>query len=525
MPELPPIFGAPINTTTAGSTPAILPQPVVPTPVAPVASVPAPTNNPAPVVNKAAAPVATKPVATPTSAPAATPTSTTPMVDVYDKSGNKTSVSQADFNTNPFYKNEGYTTTPPTATPPTTTTTTPTVPAEKDSTTKISDILNQGYDSPESIATATGLSLDEVNKLIGSNELLSNKMAINANSNKQEQEYTDYKNKVDSITNGTFALTSSEQADIKAIQDSFDRLRAAQLEANKNYEGTVQTGEIRSGRQEFMNQISGGIYKQALNDGVNKIADIESKAASAIREYKDAVEAKNYKAAEIAYDATQKYLSDKSDTIKQLHTATIDEYKRQQDVIDAANKQITQDLQNQKLKQDIATTTIEGLTPALTGASDEIIQDLAKYYGIDSNLLTGAVVGESQKFEKDMIAKGYRTINPVDADRMRSEGADVVTYSGRAYMKEPELKSFSNKGNVDFFKGTKKVGSTGLTGGGPAVGASSDLTKEEQAFNTDLKNLRMKILDMTMTKANAKKMLMVQYGADSATADSLLTGL
>ena len=430
MATLPPVFGAPINTNTAGSTPAILPQnstfeganmggnTIIP-PKAPTTSVPAPTNNPASVVSKTTAPVATKPIATPT-APTTptptTPTATTPMIDVYDKSGNKTSVSQADFNTNPFYKNEGYTTTPPTPTATSTgTTPTTTSTTEKDSTTKISDVLNQGYDNPANIATATGLSLDEVNKLIGSNELLSNKMAINANSNKQDQAYKDYKASIDSITNGTFALTSSEQADIKAIQDSFDKLRAAQIEANKNYEGTVQTGEIRSGRQEFMNQISGGIYKQALNDGINKIADIESKAADAIRKYKDAVEAKNYKAASDAYEITQKYLSDKSDTIKQLHTATVDEYKRQQDIINNANKQITQDLQNQQLKQNIAKTTIEGLTPALAGASDEIVQDIAKYYGIDANLLTGAVIGESQKFEKDMITKGYRTINPANA--------------------------------------------------------------------------------------------------------------
>jgi len=95
---------------------------------------------------------------------------------------------------------------------------------------------------------------------------------------------------------------------------------------------------------------------------------------------------------------------------------------------------------------------------------------------------------------------------------MRATGADVVTYSGRAYMKEPELKSFTNKGNIDFYKGTTKVGTSALTGGGPSVGASSD-AKELKAFNDDVASIQEKAAAGTYTTDAARKMLWQRYGA------------
>ena len=502
----------------------IQPGATLPIPQAPASSVPVATNNPAPVTNKSvAAPVSTK--------------------SIYRIGGDIYDAQTQQKIANPDVLAKDYasakevaapTTTTPTETP---VVTTPTASEQSgisgydaalkaeaankietdkqtavDKATKISNLLSQGYGDVNTIAANTGMTVDEVNNLISSDESLSYKLGINKNSDQQDKAYKDYKASIDSITNGTFALTPSEQADINAIQASFDKLRTQQLVANQNYEGAVQTGEIRSGRQEFMNQISSGIFKQAVDDGVTKIADIESKASAAIRAYKDAVESKNYKAANDQFTAVSKYMADKSDAIKELHTATMEEYQRQNDLIKSSNDSITAALNQKKLSQDIATSTIEGLTPALAGASDEVIQDLAKYYGIDPNILTGSVIGESQKFEKDMIAKGYRTINPADVDKMRATGADVVTYSGRAYMKEPELKSFTNKGNIDFYKGTTKVGTSALTGGGPSVGASSD-AKELKAFNDDVASIQEKAAAGTYTTDAARKMLWQRYGA------------
>ena len=93
---------------------------------------------------------------------------------------------------------------------------------------------------------------------------------------------------------------------------------------------------------------------------------------------------------------------------------------------------------------------------------------------------------------------------------MRAEGADVVTYSGRAYMKEPELKSVTNKGNIDFFKGTKKVGSTGLTGGGSTKILSED--KEIKAVKDDINSIQEKYASGTYDKEVARKMLWSRYG-------------
>jgi hypothetical protein len=500
------------------------------TPTAPAASLPKSAANPAPAV--AAAKVAT---------PVSTKTIYKIGKDIYDASTN-TKLSYDDFMKN--YNGQAKEVAAPTTPATTPTTTTPAnefagydaaLKSEADAKvktdaankvaneSKIDGLLSQGYSDANAIATATGMTEDEVNNYINGNESASYKLSINKNIDKLDDAYNDYKTKVDSISNGTFALTSTEQANIDAIQEKYDQMKEDQIVANKNYEGTTQTGEIRSGRQEFMNQISGGIYKQAVDDGLKKVKKIESDAINEINNYKAAIETKNYKAASEAYNAIQKSLADKATAIKSLHDATVEEYDRQQAVIKASQDAITASLNQQKLSQDIANTTVESLTPALAGASDEVIQDLAKYYGIDANLLTSSVIKTSQDFEKDMIAKGYRTINPNDVEKMRAQGADVVTYSGRAYMKEPELKSVTNKGNIDFFKGTQKVGTSTLTGGGPA-GGDSDEEKaqkaEEAAFNADLKKARADLAEDPSMWGQTYDYLANQYGFTS-TEDKL----
>ena len=417
------------------------------------------------------------------------------------------------------YQNNGWklaeTSTQQPATGTATTTQQPTATtATPDASTRITSLLNQGYSTPENIAIASGLSVDEVNNFLSSDTNASYMLKTNQVTNQADEAYQNYIAKVDAITNGTFALTADEQADIQQIKDTFARLREAQVTANKNYEGAVATGEIRSGREEFMNQISAGIQKQAIDDGVQKVADIESQALSKIREYKNAIADKNYKAAAASYEAITKYLDQKSIAIKELHNSTVAMYKAQQE-------SITNALNNAKLKQEVAKNTIEGLTPALLGADESVIADVAAYYGIDENLLTGNIKSTIQKTDADMASKGYRTISPADAGKMRANGADVITINGRTYAKEPEIKSVTNKGNIDFFKGTQKIASVPLTGGGPASGPSSE-EKEIAAMQKDVSEIQNKYATQDISKESARKLLWSKYGA-SATRPGGLT--
>jgi len=433
-------------------------------------------------------------------------------ITVYNSQGQGTIIPAEKFFD---YQNQGWTTKNPaekTATGAETGATTrtseePVKETSTDSATKITSMLNKGYDNAENIATATGLTVDEVNNYLSSDTNASFMLDTNKITNKQDQAYKDYQAKMDSITNGTFALTPDEQADIQNIRDTFDRLRESQVTANKNYEGAIATGEARSGRLEFMNQISSGIQKQAIDDGVQKIKDIESAALSKVREYKTAVQDKNYKAAGLAYEAMTKYLDQKSKAISDLHTATVNMYKAQQD-------SITKALENQKLKQEIAKTTIEGLTPSLQNADSETIDAVAKYYGLDPNMITGSIKATAQKSDAEMAQKGYRTISPADAGKVRATGAEVVTYNGRTYAKEPEIKSVTNKGYIDFFKGTKKIASVPLTGGGS--GSGSTKTSEEKSFESDLKQARQKIANDPSEWGAQYNYLVSQYGLQSA---------
>lgn len=379
---------------------------------------------------------------------------------------------------------------------------------------KIDAALTSGLTDAQDIATAAGTDVATVNSAIAGDENLAYKQKKSIDANESQKAYNNYQDSITKILNGTFELSDDEKASLKSTQDTFDQLKKQQMEADAATYASVQTDMIRGGGQEFANTQSTWALAATAAKSVQNIADLESKSVKAISDLKTAIADKKYKQVTDLYNALDKHLTARTKEIDDLHQATVDAAKAQQDAI---NK----DLQNQKLKQDIATNTIEGLTPSLVGADDATLAEVAKYYGIDSNLLKGSVQANVKKQDADMIAKGYRIINPVDVEAMRKAGNDVQTLSGRAYMKEPDLKSFTNKGNITFYKGMKKVGQDTLAGGSGS-GTSTD-TKAIDAFNKDVQDIRQNVYGGTWDRESAIKYFQDQYDLTPENAASLIS--
>lgn len=132
------------------------------------------------------------------------------------------------------------------------------------------------------------------------------------------------KTDLEKLSNTTFALTPDQQADINNLHTQFDQLLTDQQEANKAYQGKVQQAGFMNGSAEFsLNQA--GLLKQATDQGLRQVANIESQAAAKIADLKKTFETsfnedldKKYQRINTLYDGLEKDLNSKSDIIKTM---------------------------------------------------------------------------------------------------------------------------------------------------------------------------------------------------------------
>ncbi len=105
-----------------------------------------------------------------------------------------------------------------------------------------------------------------------------------------------------------------------------------QKDTNKNYEGAMTNLGIVSGRQRYAPEINTGNIKKAVQDGQEKVNNIEQQASAAISELKQAFSDRNYKAASDLYDKYNDLLSDKQKAITESAAAASQAIKDAQDL-------------------------------------------------------------------------------------------------------------------------------------------------------------------------------------------------
>lgn len=202
-----------------------------------------------------------------------------------------------------------------------------------------------------------------------------------------EAERDKYDTEMDNIINGNFVLDPEEQAQVSAMRLAFDKLIDEQRVANQNFQGaTARLGET-SGRYRYAGEEQIGIAKDAIDQGVRKIADLEAKALSAISQLKEAFKSKDYEMISQQYDNI-------ANTLREKRQAIIDTNNAVRQAAKDAEDAVTAKLNQQKLQADIAETTgAPLLMNALTGdqAQDQqTITNVAAAINIDPNILIGA---------------------------------------------------------------------------------------------------------------------------------------
>jgi len=148
-------------------------------------------------------------------------------------------------------------------------------------------------------------SFDAQGNYVGSvNETSYNNSKLTSNAYQLQQDESkraELNTKIDQIINGTYPLSSDQQAQIDSIKKTYADLIAAQGKANTSYVGGVQVSSARSGGMEYSPTVAMGEVKNAIDQGEAKIASLNNELLGTVAKMNSAFRSDNMKMLNDAY--------------------------------------------------------------------------------------------------------------------------------------------------------------------------------------------------------------------------------
>ena len=223
-----------------------------------------------------------------------------------------------------------------------------------------------------------------------------------------ENAKNDFNQQINDLNTGKTPYTAAEQAQIDNLKYQYDRLIEQQKTYNKNYEGSITQMGIVTGRSRYAPSIETGNIKEAVDQGVQKVADLNAKEEAAMEQLKQAIYDKNYKAISDTYKASQDYLNQRRQTINDISQAVKDQAQaildqKKQDLAEH-QAQMAEDKDTvSSLSYIIGNNLASGMSVADAKAMS---QKYASAYGIDSNFLISSALAKQAEIEKGQQLQG-----------------------------------------------------------------------------------------------------------------------
>jgi hypothetical protein len=181
--------------------------------------------------------------------------------------------------------------------------------------------------------------------------------------------------KIQQLSNGTYPLTANEQAQVTALQASFEELITQQQTANANLTGGTTVAMNLYG---MGNSVSGlGEIKGTIDSGLAKVADLNSKMSAAVTALTTSLEDEDLKMAQAAYTTYNDALAERQKNIDDLNTAAADALK----TANAAQAQVAA----------AAKTAAAAVTSQINTVADDALKAGAPQSVIDAINKTGTV--------------------------------------------------------------------------------------------------------------------------------------
>lgn len=154
------------------------------------------------------------------------------------------------------------------------------------------------------------------------------------------QNASSLKNNLVQLVNGTYPLTSTQQAQVDGMKAQFDILIQQQQVANANFTGGTTVAENLYG---MGNSLTGlGQIKGSIDAGIAKVADLNGKMVAAVAQMTQAFQDQNLKMLSAAYDIFNNTMKDRQAELDKMHAETT---AAAQDARDYNNKVQQQQIQ------------------------------------------------------------------------------------------------------------------------------------------------------------------------------------
>lgn len=224
--------------------------------------------------------------------------------------------------------------------------------------------------------------------------------------------------KLNQASNGAYPLTASQQSQIDAVKSTYANLERKQEQANANYTGGTTTAINLYG---MGNSISGsGQIQGAINEGLVKIADLQSKMNSDVAKMTQAFQSDNLEMLKSVYETFAANQNDLQKAIDSVHNETVNAAKAEQQQRQASELAIDNDIRTLMNDAVKGGATSEQLA-AMQVASKNKDYAAAVKAGGSSLLNASGIAGEYNAYKRDALLRG---LAPMSFDDYQTRDAN-----------------------------------------------------------------------------------------------------
>ncbi len=260
-----------------------------------------------------------------------------------------------------------------------------------------------------------------------------NKAEFDQIQNEKDVAFKKFNDAATAYANGATPLSAGQQAQIQGLTQQFNQLIDQQKQVNQGAEGTANIRGYQTGSAEYDPNFQVKVIGNIFSAGQAKVADLQTRMASAVAQLTSDFQAENYSGVKSAWDEYSKY----ADESKQVFS---DNMKQAQAAIAAAQEQQRQSERDNTIAELInngytnPSEILQGLNS--TGANytaKEVGDTIASL--IKNQSYPGGIVGEYQFYsdqEKNSgrIPLSFNDYQTLDANRKASIARAGVGASG-----------------------------------------------------------------------------------------------
>ncbi len=167
---------------------------------------------------------------------------------------------------------------------------------------------------------------------------------IKSNMSAEDKALSDFQDSIKQIQNGTFPLSSTQQALLSATQTQFQQTIEAQKIANQNLQGGVTSQNIASGLERYAPNAASSNLAQVVAQGTSAIAKIETDASAALAKLEDGFQTNNLTLVKDSYDAFTTAMNNKTAELQKMQDAAVAAQKDARDFIQTTITKPIQDI-------------------------------------------------------------------------------------------------------------------------------------------------------------------------------------